>query len=50
MSPNRTRRSGVVCRVQLKEVEKPTTRDIRYLYKLVDELASGKVMDKILRG
>lgn len=40
---------GVVCGVRVEEVEEPLMREIRYLDKLVDELAKGKAMDKILR-
>ena len=42
--------TGVVCGVRVEEVEDPTMRDIRRLDKLVDELARGKAMEKILRG
>lgn len=41
--------TGVVCGVRIKEVEDPLMRKIRYLDKLIDELAKGKSMDKILR-
>jgi hypothetical protein len=41
---------GVVCGVRLEEIQEPTMREIRYLDKLVDELAKGKAMDKILRS
>lgn len=40
---------GVVCGVRLEEIEDETTREIRYLDKLIDELAKGKSMEKILR-
>ena len=40
---------GVVCGVKVEEIEEPLMREIRYLDKLVDELARGKAMDKILR-
>jgi len=40
---------GVVCGVRIEEVEDPRMRKIRYLDKLIDELAKGKAMDKILR-
>ena len=40
---------GVVCGVRIEDIEEPTMREIRYLDKLVDELAKGKAMDKILR-
>jgi len=50
-APNPSRRliSGVVCGVRVEAVEDPLMREIRYLDKLVDELARGKAMDKILR-
>jgi len=38
-----------VCRVRVEDVQEPTMREIRYLDKLIDELARGKTMDKILR-
>ena len=41
---------GVVCGVRVEDVEEPTMREIRYLDKLVDELAKGKAMGKILRN
>ena len=41
---------GVVCGVRVEEVEEPLMREIRYLDKLIDELAKGKAMDKILRS
>jgi hypothetical protein len=40
---------GVVCGVRVEDVKEPTMREIRYLDKLIDELAKGKAMDKILR-
>jgi hypothetical protein len=49
MNPNRSLITGVVCGVRVEEVEEPTMREIRYLDKLVDELARGKAMEKILR-
>lgn len=49
MNPNRTRITGKVCGVRVEEIEDPLTREIRYLDKLVDELAKGKAMAKILR-
>lgn len=48
-NPSRALIKGVVCGVRVEEVEEPTMREIRYLDKLVDELAKGKAMDKILR-
>jgi len=49
MHPNCSLIKGVVCGVRVEEVEDPLTRKIRYLDKLIDELAKGKAMDKILR-
>jgi len=40
---------GVVCGVRVENIEEPTMKEIRYLDKLIDELAKGKVMEKILR-
>lgn len=50
MNPARKLITGVVCGVRVEEVEEPTMREIRYLDKLVDELATGKAMGKILRS
>ncbi len=49
--PNPLRGSikGVVCGVRVEDIEEPTMREIRYLDRLVDELARGKAMEKILR-
>jgi hypothetical protein len=49
MNPSRSLIKGVVCGVRVEEIEDPTMREIRYLDKLVDELAKGKAMEKILR-
>jgi hypothetical protein len=49
MNPLRTLITGTVCGVRVEEVEEPTMREIRYLDKLIDELAKGKAMEKILR-
>lgn len=49
LNPSRELIRGVVCGVRVEEVEDPTMRLIRYLDKLVDELAKGKAMEKILR-
>ena len=49
MNPNRTLITGKICAVQVETIEDPLMRDIRYLDKLVDELAKGKAMEKILR-
>lgn len=48
--PNSALVKGVVCGVRVEEVEDPLMQKIRYLDKLIDELAHGKAMDKILRG
>ena len=42
--------TGVVCGVRVQDIEDPVMRQVRYLDKLVDELAKGKAMEKILRG
>ena len=47
--PNRTLIKGVVCGVRVEEVKDPLMQEIRYLDKLIDELAKGKPMEKILR-
>ncbi len=47
--PNVSLIKGVVCGVRVEEVEDPLMQKIRYLDKLIDELAKGKAMDKILR-
>jgi hypothetical protein len=49
LNPNRALIKGVVCGVRVEEVEDPLMQKIRYLDKLIDELARGKAMDKILR-
>ena len=49
LNPSRTLITGVVCGVRVEDVEEPTMREIRYLDKLVDELAKGRKMEKILR-
>ena len=49
LNPSRTLIKGVVRGVRVEDVEDPMMRDIRYLDKLVDELAKGKAMEKILR-
>ncbi len=48
-NPARDKVTGVICGVRVEEVEEPTMREIRILDKLVDELAKGKAMEKILR-
>ncbi|MGE3334871.1 MAG: DUF2200 domain-containing protein [Rhodospirillaceae bacterium] len=49
MNPARDLIKGVVCGVRVEEIEEPLMREIRYLDKLIDELAKGKTMEKILR-
>ena len=49
LHPNRALIKGVVCGVRIEEIDDPLMRKIRYLDKLIDELANGKAMDKILR-
>ena len=50
LNPSRTLIKGVVCGVRVEDIQEPTMREIRYLDKLVDELAKGKALDKILRA
>jgi hypothetical protein len=49
LNPSRSLITGIVCGVRVEEVEETTMREIRYLDKLIDELAKGKAMEKILR-
>ena len=49
LNPSRALIKGVVCGVRVEEIEEPTMREIRYLDKLINELAKGKAMEKILR-
>ncbi len=49
MNPSRSLIKGVVCGVRVEDIKEPTMREIRYLDKLIDELAKGKTMEKILR-
>ena len=48
-NPSRALIKGVICGVRVEDIEEPIMREIRYLDKLIDELAKGKVMEKILR-
>jgi hypothetical protein len=50
MNPSRALIKGTVCGIRVEDIEEPTMREIRYLDKLVDELAKGKAMGKILRS
>lgn len=49
MNPSRSLITGVVCGIRVEDIEEPLMREIRYMDKLIDELAKGKAMDKILR-
>jgi hypothetical protein len=50
LNPNAGLITGVICGVRVEEIENPLTQQVRYLDKLVDELAKGRKMEKILRG
>lgn len=50
LNPNAHLITGVICGYRVEEIKDPLTQQVRYLDKLVDELAKGKKMDKILRG
>ncbi|MGI5852515.1 MAG: DUF2200 domain-containing protein [Caldicoprobacterales bacterium] len=50
LNPARSLIKGVVCGVRVEDIEDPMMQEIRYLDKLIDELAKGKAMEKILRG
>ena len=50
MNPARSLITGTICGVRVEQVEEPLMREIRYLDKLIDELAKGKAMERILRG
>ena len=49
LNPSRTLITGVICGVRIEEIEDPLMREVRYLDKLIDELARGRPMEKILR-
>jgi hypothetical protein len=49
MNPSRALITGVICGVKVQEIKEPLVREIRYLDKVIDELAKGKAMEKILR-
>ncbi|TAX59326.1 DUF2200 domain-containing protein [Rhizobium leguminosarum] len=49
MNPSRSLIAGVICGVRVEDIQETTMREIRYLDKLIDELAKGKAMEKILR-
>lgn len=50
LNPARALIKGVICGIRVEEIEDPTMQEIRYLDKLIDELAKGKAMEKILRA
>ena len=50
LNPNADQITGVICGYRVEEIENPLTQKCRYLDKLVDELAKGRKMEKILRG
>lgn len=50
LNPSRLLITGIICGVRVEDIKEPTMREIRYLDKLVDELAKGKAMEKILRS
>ena len=50
LNPARTAVTGVICGVRIEQIENPLMREIRYLDKLIDELAKGRAMEKILRA
>jgi hypothetical protein len=50
LNPSRSLIKGVICGVRVEDIQEPTMQEIRYLDKLIDELAKGKSMDKILRS
>lgn len=50
MNPHRKLITGVICGVRVEEIKEPLMQEIRYLDKLIDELARGKAMEKILRA
>ncbi|MHC5267873.1 DUF2200 domain-containing protein [Enterococcus sp. LJL98] len=49
MNPQRVQITGMICGVRVEEIEDPIMKEVRYLDKLIDELAKGKKMEKILR-
>jgi hypothetical protein len=50
LNPSRGLITGVVCGIRVEDIKEPLMREIRYLDKLIDELAKGRTMEKILRG
>lgn len=49
LNPNRKKIKGVICGVRVEEIQEPLMQEIRYLDKLIDELAKGKALEKIFR-
>ena len=49
MNPNVSKITGMICGYRIEDIADPLMRNIRYLDKLIDELAKGKIMEKILR-
>ncbi|MBU2158807.1 DUF2200 domain-containing protein, partial [Patescibacteria group bacterium] len=49
LNPDRKKITGVVCGIRVEDIKEKTMREIRYLDKLIDELAKGKSMEKIMR-
>ncbi|MDO5376290.1 MAG: DUF2200 domain-containing protein [Staphylococcus rostri] len=49
-NPNRKKITGVICRVRVEDIEEPLMQEIRYLDKMIDELARGKALEKIFRN
>lgn len=49
LNPARSAITGVICGVRIEDIEEPTMREIRYLDKVIDELAKGRPMDKVTR-
>ena len=50
LNPNANLITGLICGYRIEDIENPLTKQVRYLDKLVDELANGRKMEKILRG
>ncbi|MDQ8756659.1 DUF2200 domain-containing protein [Sphingosinicella sp. LHD-64] len=50
LNPNRTLITGMICGYRVEEIEEPLMRELRYMDKLIDELAKGRKMEKILRA
>ena len=50
MNPNASKITGVICGIRVEEIKEPLMQKVRWLDKLVDEVAKGKAMEKVLRG